>query len=201
MAGRPREFDREQALLQARDLFWERGYEGVSMADLIGAMNISSASIYAAFGSKEALFREAIANYNGHEGGFASRALAEEPTALTAVRRMLRDAVMTFTRPGKPQGCMVVLAATSCAKENEPIAKWLSAFRRARHASILKRLKDACDRGELKPDCEPQTLADFYATLLQGLSVQARDGASKKRMLETVDQAMWLLEAASNTPA
>lgn len=70
MAGRPREFDREQALLKARNLFWRQGYEGTSMSDLVAELGIASARIYKAFGSKEQLFREAIASYETEEGGF-----------------------------------------------------------------------------------------------------------------------------------
>src|SRR5271154_4896499 len=98
MAGRPREFDREIALVHARDLFWSRGYEGVSMADLVQVLGLASARIYAAFGSKEALFREAIELYESQEGGFADRALAEEPTAIRAIERILREGIELYTR-------------------------------------------------------------------------------------------------------
>src|SRR5882757_8028961 len=115
MAGRPREFDRDAALRCARDLFWERGYEGVSMADLVNALGLASARIYAAFGSKESLFREAIELYESQEGGFADRALAEEPTVLRGIERMFREGVELYTRRDGPRGCMVVSAATNCA--------------------------------------------------------------------------------------
>lgn len=197
MAGRPREFDREQALRRARDAFWERGYEGTSMADLIAAMSISSASIYAAFGSKEGLFREAVADYDASDGGFAARALEEEPTARSALRRMLVDAVALFTRPDTPHGCMVVLSAPRSAKENEGVSEWLSAHRHGRHATILARIRQARDDGEIRPEADPVVLADFYTTFLQGLSVQARDGYSRERMLASIDSAMLVFDAAT----
>ena len=124
--ARPREFDRDEALAKARDAFWTRGYEGTSMADLVSELGIASARIYAAFGSKEDLFREAIGLYEVKEGGFVDRALAQEPTARLAVARMLREAVETYTRPGKPWGCMVVTAATNCAAENSRVQEWLA---------------------------------------------------------------------------
>ena len=101
MTGRPREFDRDLALERARDAFWERGYDGVSMADLVAALGIASARIYAAFGSKEALFREAIGLYEAGEGGFATLALQQEPSARAAIERMLRDAVAVYTNSGR----------------------------------------------------------------------------------------------------
>ncbi len=126
MAGRPREFDRDAALAKARDAFWSRGYEGVSITDLVETLGLASARIYAAFGSKEKLFQEAVALYDEGEGGFATRALAEEPTAARAIERSLREAVETYTRKDRPQGCMVVSAATNCAAENDGVREFLA---------------------------------------------------------------------------
>jgi len=193
MAGRPREFDRDEALAKARDLFWARGYEGVSMADLVEALGLASARIYAAFGSKEALFREAVALYDAGEGGFATRALVEETTARAAIERTLRDAVETYTRQARPAGCMVVSAATNCASANEGIRDWLVDLRRRRTASLVERLERAVAEGELSPDTDTQALGDYFATVLHGLSVQARDGVSKARMMAMVPAAMGVL--------
>ncbi|MER8366229.1 TetR/AcrR family transcriptional regulator [Mesorhizobium sp. M0306] len=195
MAGRPREFDRDQALEKARDAFWRRGYEGTSMADLVSALGLASARIYAAFGSKEDLFREAVALYEANEGGFATRALEEEPNVRRVIERMLRDAVEIYTRPGRPQGCMVVTAATNCAVENDAVLQWLAEHRLARTASIVERLKQAVRDGELKPDTDAEALGDYYATLMHGLSVQARDGVPKKRLHDLVTVAMQALDA------
>ena len=190
MAGRPREFDRDAALAKARDAFWARGYEGVSMADLTETLGLASARIYAAFGSKEALFREAIALYDEGEGGFATRALAEEPTARAAIQRILVEAIETYTRPGHPQGCMVVSAATNCSSQNEGVRDWLAAFRRRRTASVVERIERAVMDGELTADTNAQALGDHFATVLHGLSVQARDGVPKERLLAAVPVAM-----------
>jgi AcrR family transcriptional regulator len=193
MAGRPREFDREQALRKARDAFWDRGYEGTSMADLVSALGLASARIYAAFGSKEELFRETVALYEAEEGGFADRALDQEPTARRAIERMLRDAVDTYTKRGRPKGCMVVSAATNCSNSNEAVRSWLAEHRRARTASIIGRLRAAVERGELPESTNVQALGDCFAALLHGLSVQARDGISKERLLALISPAMSLL--------
>ncbi|KAA1184718.1 TetR/AcrR family transcriptional regulator [Rhizobium tropici] len=198
MAGRPREFDRDAALAKARDAFWSRGYEGVSMADLVETLGIASARIYAAFGSKEALFREAIALYDEGEGGFATRALAEEPTAARAIERSLREAVETYTRKDRPQGCMVVSAATNCAAENDGVREFLADYRRRRTASLVERLKRAMTEGELRPDTDAPALGDYYATVLHGLSVQARDGVSRTRLLAMIPAAMLAIQAVSS---
>jgi len=197
MAGRPREFDRDQALKTAMTVFWERGYEGASMSTLVEALGLASARIYAAFGSKEALFREAVALYEAGEGGFADRAMQEEASARQAIARLLNDAALTYTKRGRPHGCLVVSAASSCAPENEPVAGWLAEHRRQRTQSIIERLHAAVQSGELRQDADIAALGDLYGALLHGISVQARDGVSRARLQAMIEPAMLALDAAA----
>ncbi|NLS20247.1 TetR/AcrR family transcriptional regulator [Rhizobium sp. P40RR-XXII] len=201
MAGRPREFDRDEALAKARDLFWTRGYEGVSMADLVNAMGIASARIYAAFESKEALFQEAVMLYASGEGGFATRALAEEPNVLDAFERLLRDAILLYTRPNHPRGCMIVMAATNYTINSQAVRERLGRYRRDRAASLNERLRKASETGELKPDANPRALAEFYAAFLHGLSVQAADGVPRDILLSTLSPALLPLKSAMSANA
>ena len=176
--------------------FWRRGYEGTSMADLVQALGIASARIYAAFGSKQDLFREAVQHYEAGDGGFADRAMAQEPRVRDALARVLRDAVATYTDDAHPLGCMVVTAATNCAEENEAVAAWLAEHRRLRTQSLIDRLQRALDEGELRAGTDVQALGDFYATQLHGISVQARDGVPRQRLLAAVETALLLLDTA-----
>lgn len=176
--------------------FWRRGYEGTSMADLVQALGIASARIYAAFGSKQDLFREAVQRYEAGDGGFADRAMAQEPRVRDALARVLRDAVATYTDDAHPLGCMVVTAATNCAEENEAVAAWLAEHRRLRTQSLIDRLQRALDEGELRAGTDVQALGDFYATQLHGISVQARDGVPRERLLAAVQTALLLLDTA-----
>ncbi|QUG73647.1 TetR family transcriptional regulator (plasmid) [Erwinia sp. E602] len=194
MAGRPREFDREQALIAARDLFWRHGYEGTSLADLVAALGIASARIYKAFGSKEQLYREAIGHYEQYEGGFAARAL-QHPQILSAVRQMLEQAVVLYTDSEPPAGCMVVSAAGGLSEENQPLAQWLAQQRKDRTAEIVARLQQAQAEGQLRAEAAAQPLGEYYATVLHGLSVQARDGASRERLNAAVTLAMLPLKS------
>jgi AcrR family transcriptional regulator len=198
-AGRPREFDRDRALEKARDAFWTRGYEGTSITDLVATLGLASARIYAAFGSKEDLFREAVALYEADEGSFAARALKEEPTARQAIERMLREAVEVYTKPGRPRGCMVVSAAVNCAVENDRVRAWLSNLRRRQRKSIIERLKSGIRAGELRPDTDAEALGDYFAAIMHGLSVQARDGVSRERLYALSDVAMQALPHPVNT--
>ncbi|MEV0065227.1 TetR/AcrR family transcriptional regulator [Amycolatopsis sp. NPDC050768] len=186
--GRPRAFDREHALTQAMFVFWERGYEGTSLADLTGAMGINPPSLYAAFGSKEALFREAVDRYGTTYGSHTPRTLAEEPTAREAIEAMLRDNARTYVEPGHPTGCMVVLSGTNCSPANRGVFDLLAESRAEVRQLIRERLRRGIDAGELTGD--PDALGAYYATVLFGLSMQARDGVDLAGLTAAIDLAM-----------
>ncbi|MFI5606079.1 TetR/AcrR family transcriptional regulator [Amycolatopsis sp. NPDC051903] len=188
--GRPRAFDRERALTEAMFVFWERGYEGASLADLTGAMGINPPSLYAAFGSKEALFREAVEQYSATYGSYTPRALAEEPTARAAIEAMLRDNVRVYVDPAHPSGCMVVLAATNCSPANRSVCEHLGELRDHVRELIRTRLRRGVEAGELPEGTDVEALGGFYATVLFGLSVQARDSAGLPELSLIIDAAL-----------
>ncbi|WP_437917513.1 TetR/AcrR family transcriptional regulator [Sorangium sp. So ce302] len=188
--GRPRSFDRDAVLRRAMEVFWERGYEGTSLSDLTAAMGINSPSLYAAFGCKEALFREAVALYSEVEGAATNRAMSDEPTARRAVEAMLRGNVEGYATPGKPSGCMIVLAATLGTPENERVRAYLAGCRRAALDALRSRLDRGVVEGDVPVGTDTAALAAFYTTVLQGLSLQARDGASREALQAIVDCAM-----------
>src|SRR3954451_3531175 len=135
--GRPLSFDRDSALEKAMHVFWERGYEAASGADLTSAMGITPPSLYTAFGDKEHLFLEAIEAYGKGPGGFGARALAEEPTARQAVQRLLEEGAVELTRDCQPHGCMMVTATTNCSVAAEHIQAAL-AKRRALYVKDMQ---------------------------------------------------------------
>ncbi|MFJ7056400.1 TetR/AcrR family transcriptional regulator [Streptomyces microflavus] len=193
--GRPRGFDRAAALRGAMETFWEYGYEGAKLTDLTAAMGINSASLYNAFGSKEELFREAVALYGSTTGSATARALREEPTARGAVEAMLRGNIDTFTDPGTPTGCLIVLAAANCSQRNREVGEFLAGWRRRAVAELEARLEQAVLEGELASGTDVRSVAAFYATVLHGLSVEARDGVPLERLSSTVDHAVALWDS------
>ena len=100
--GRPRAFDRADALQKAMLLFWEKGFQGAAMSELTAAMGINAPSLYACFGSKEALYREAMALYEAGDGAELAAAIAAAPTAREAIEIYLMRSAALFSRPGKP---------------------------------------------------------------------------------------------------
>ena len=188
--GRPLSFDRDAALETAMHVFWERGYEAASIADLTSAMGITPPSLYTAFGDKEQLFLEAIERYALGYGSAGVRALTEEPTARGAIERWLLEAANELTQPCHPKGCMVVMAATNCSAAAERVQDALLLRRTEAIASVGRRIQGGIDNGELPPDTDAQDLANFYATIYQGMSMQAKDGATHESLLATVRTAM-----------
>ncbi|XXT19405.1 TetR/AcrR family transcriptional regulator [Sorangium sp. So ce429] len=199
--GRPRSFDRAAALRRAMEVFWERGYEGTSLSDLTAAMGINSPSLYAAFGCKESLFREAVSLYNEVEGAAVTRAMSEEPTARRAVEAMLRGNAEAYVSPGKPSGCMIVLAATLGTQESEAVRCHLAEVRRGALVELQRRLDRGVAEGDVPAGTDTAALAAFYTTVLQGLSIQARDGASREALLAVVDCAMAAWDALARPRA
>lgn len=195
--GRPLSFDRDTALEQAMHVFWERGYEAASIADLTAAMGITPPSLYTAFGDKEKLFLEAIERYALGPGSAGPRALKEEPTARGAIERWLHEAAEELTRPCHPKGCMVVMATTNCSVAAEHVQTALAKRRAAAIASIRERIQEGVDRGELPPETDAKALSNFYSTIYQGMSMQAKDGATRASLMATVDAAMRAWPAAA----
>jgi AcrR family transcriptional regulator len=189
--GRPRSFDRERALRAALRVFREHGYEGTSMSHLQEALGgLSPPSIYAAFGSKEQLFKEATELYVATRKSAAERDMAGAVTARDAIGAMLRCAVMGSTESGEPRGCLLVQGAITCSASSEGVQEYLHGFRVEEQRSILKRLRAGVPSGELPAGANVQAMAQFYTTFVRGIAIQARDGATRASLMDAVDCAM-----------
>ena len=186
--GRPRSFDRGRALERAMHLFWRKGYEATSVSDLTRAMGINPPSLYAAFGDKEQLYLEALGRYQQRRVESMAKWFDEEPTAMAAVRRLLTEAARELARAGAPRGSMLVFSAMQCSSDT------LQAELAERRASMRTIIKARIDRGlregELPQGTDTDALVDFYSAVFQGMSLQARAGVTRRRLLATAETAM-----------
>jgi TetR/AcrR family transcriptional regulator, copper-responsive repressor len=188
--ARQRAFDREKALESAILEFWRHGYEATSVARLTEAMGIRPPSLYAAFGDKRQLFEEAVLHYRATYGAFTPRALAEEPTGRRALERVLMEAAAEFTDPAHPHGCMVVCGAANVGPESAEVDAWLRTFREEGKAAFQARIEQDVAAGSLPSDTDSWQMATFYAAVFQGMSTQARDGATREELEAVARQAM-----------
>ncbi|MFD9407040.1 TetR/AcrR family transcriptional regulator [Streptomyces sp. NPDC059989] len=189
--GRPRSFDRAAALTAATRLFWERGYEGVCIGELTDAMGIRSGSLYAAFGDKKSLFEEVVSHYGQSPvGDFAAAALREEPTAYGAFARILREAAAIYPDPAHPAGCLAISAATNVTRQDAGVRAFLRDLRNKNVDEFETRLREAQRAGELPAETSPRALADYFATVLQGLSQRAQDGATANQLAAAAELAL-----------
>lgn len=168
-------------------MFWERGYQGASIADLTAAMGINAPSLYAAFGSKEELFREAVARYDALEKTASERALHEATTPREAVERMLRGNADNYTDPDKPSGCLIVLGGAPWSDDDAAVSAYLAGLRHGTSAALRARFARDAASGDLPPDADLDALASYVNTVLEGLSIQARDGASRATLHTVID--------------
>jgi AcrR family transcriptional regulator len=193
--GRPRGFDRDEALRVATELFWRRGYDSTSLSELTGAIGISPSSFYETFGSKQELFYEVVQLYAAPERAPIHRAVREQPTARQVVEALLRDCVDAYTNPKTPVGCLVVLGAVNCA--NADVQEHLADLRRGDLRRVEQRLERAVSDGDLPSGTDTAVLAAFVLTLHQGLCLQARDGQSRQALQAVVDRSMLAWDAVA----
>jgi AcrR family transcriptional regulator len=186
--GRPLSFDREVVLEKAMLAFWESGYETTSISDLTAAMGVMAPSLYAAFGNKQQLFIEAMRRYAGDRATL-ERAMSEAPTAREAVTGMLRGAAKLYTGDTTPRGCLLASAAATGSPDAADVRAAVAAERRGVRDIVIRRIEADIARELLTADTPATVLADLALAVTQGMSVLARDGADRSRLLAIADAA------------
>jgi AcrR family transcriptional regulator len=187
--GRPRSFDRDQALASAMRVFWTKGYADTSMADLTEAMGINSPSLYAAFGNKEQLFREAVQLYEQSNSGVLCSAMASA-TAREAMEAVLMATAGAADVEDRPTGCLVALSAAHPDALPPAACDDIRQIRESTIATTETRLRQGRDAGEIAPDADLKAMAAFYATVQQGMAFRARNGATADELRGTARAAM-----------
>jgi len=188
-SGRPLSFDREAALEQAMLVFWRRGYEASSLAELTDKMGISPPSLYAAFGDKKQLFLAAVERYMARSEASAET-IRDAPSARDAVHALLHGAAIGDTQRGKPAGCLLASGAANCSAPSHDVQAAMAKLRAKLERALRERIAAGVERGELSPDTDAATLAAFYMSIRNGMSTQAQDGAKRERLVAIADAAM-----------
>lgn len=188
--GRPRAFDCDDVLHRAMRIFWEKGYEGTSMADLTTAMGIGAPSLYAAFGNKAELFAAALKVYETQIGTAIWESLEKAATARQAFSDFLKETAISYAQPDQPRGCMIALGTLFGDADAIPASGMLRERRVDNVRLLRERLERGVADGDIAPDVDCRQVADFYATVQHGMSITARDGASLEALLATAEAAM-----------
>jgi AcrR family transcriptional regulator len=187
--GRPPSFDRSVALERAMEVFWEKGYEGAQLVDLTKAMGINPPSFYAAFGSKQDAFCEAVDLYIRLVGSKSAQALNGAKTTRDGLRAML-EATINVATSNKAGGCLLVLGVVNNFAENNNAWSHLRKTRRDTLALIRARLQRGIAEGDLPGDADVNVLAQYFLGLTQTISFQARDGASRASLRRLIAPSM-----------
>ncbi|MGJ5202853.1 TetR/AcrR family transcriptional regulator [Bradyrhizobium sp. HKCCYLR20261] len=182
--GRPWSFDRDGAIETAMLLFWQHGYEGVSVGDLTKAIGVAPPSLYAAFGSKADLYQLAMARYEETMGCLDETAIASAESLPAAVRRLLEAAVGNVTQRPRERGCMISSGLVACHPDHAALAQDAAARREALRVRIAQALSCFAEHDQI------QRLARHLAAVMQGISIQARDGVALSELGVIVDEVV-----------
>jgi len=193
--GRPREFCVDHALTQALGVFWSKGYEGTSLTDLTEAMGITRPSLYAAFGNKESLFRKALDLYEREKMSYVGKALAQ-PSARKVAETMLRGAVDTVSGVGEPHGCLRVISSVACGPAAQSIHDEVIERSNKGRQALIERFEQAKAEGDLSSQFNAEGLTRTLIAFLQGISIQANQGATREELDQLVETALTLWPSA-----
>jgi len=191
--GRPRGFSREKALLRALDVFWRRGYEPASISELCKAMEINAPSLYSAFGNKAKLFLEALNFYENEYWKAPYERFKAEPDVYRAVDVFFRESAHILLSPDSPCGCMLVLAAINISDDAKDIVEAVRELRFTAKKLFTDRLIRGIEDGQLPDGTDVAALAGALNAMLEGLSIQARDGLSPSQLEDMASHAVRLL--------
>jgi AcrR family transcriptional regulator len=188
-AGRPRTFCTEKALDSAMQVFWRKGYEGTSLVDLTNAIGINSPSLYAAFGSKEGLFRAVLERYDARRTAFMENLIAA-PTARQVAEKFLHGVADFAADTGgkNPPGCLLLQSGVPCG--DTAIPDELARHRAEKEAALRARFEKAMRDGDLPPAANPAALARYLIAMANGIFVQAASGASTEQLHEIAEVAL-----------
>lgn len=187
--GRHREFDVTEALDAALRVFWRKGYEGASYADLTKATGVERPALYSAFGNKEALFRKALERYYEHYLHYFPAAM-QLPTAREVAAHILFNAVDLNTRYPDHTGCLGINGVLAGSDDAETLRQAMIDARATAEATLRERFEQAKAEGDLPQTADPDVLASFVNAVTHGMAVQAKAGYSRDKLKAVAEQAL-----------
>ncbi|EFE93851.1 TetR/AcrR family transcriptional regulator [Serratia odorifera] len=190
--GRPKQFDRDQALDRALDLFWRHGYESTSLADLVEVTGAKAPTLYAEFGNKEGLFRAAVERYLSKYTTCTNQLLEQTLPIAEVVEAYVRSSAEVFTDPQTPSGCFMVCASAALSPASDDVAEMLRRKHHTQEASLKACFDRKVQQGELLAKTDTALLAKYIMCTIEGMSVQAREGASRDDLLRLVETLMMI---------
>ncbi len=185
--GRPRNFDELEAVEKAIQVFWSKGYDGVTIDDLVEGMGVGRPSLYAVFGDKRTLFLRALKAYAEKKGAGAARALLSPPTLRASLAGFLRHNVEAATEEGSATGCLLLCIAPLV--DDAEVRQFLQQASAGAAALLERRFRDGISAGEIPADFPVATRASQVIDLTNGLTMRARTGATRKTLLRDAEEA------------
>ena len=181
--GRPREFDEEQALASAMNFFWENGYDGSSLSDLLTAMGIGKSSFYQTFESKEELFRRSLELYTQSTVEFV-RSLLTEKTAREVLHYLPQSLIEELQSTGKTKGCLLMNSGAECYKQHPQISALIQYEYKAFHKLFVELIASAKKSGDITNTMPTPSLASVYSSLINGIVAMIKAGANERQIAD-----------------
>ncbi|MBS2025297.1 MAG: TetR/AcrR family transcriptional regulator [Deltaproteobacteria bacterium] len=189
--GRPRSFDELEALEKATKVFWSKGYDGVTIDDLVAGMGVGRMSLYAVFGDKRTLFVRALNAYAGVRGALLAKAIFSPQSLRDSLTSFLRQAVECATQEGSPVGCLLVCVAPLV--DDAEVRRFVQNATAGAVALVERRFRDGISAGDIPPDFPVAARARQVIDLVNGLTVRAKMGTPRKTLLRDAEEAVELL--------
>jgi AcrR family transcriptional regulator len=189
--GRPRSFDERDALEKATQVFWSKGYDGVTIDDLVAGMGVGRPSLYAVFGDKRTLFLRVLKDYAEKKGALAAKALLSPQTLRDSLAAFLRHLVVTATEKGSAPGCLLVCVAP--VVDDPEVRQFLQNAAAGGAALVEGRFRDAISAGEIPSDFPVAVRAIQVTDLARGLTMRAHMGTPRKTLLRDAEEAVDLV--------
>lgn len=194
MVGRPKQFERREALASALEIFWTKGYEATSVQDLVDAMGVNRGSLYDTFGDKHALFVEAVEHYLSDHITKMIEALSADRSPLAGIQGFFNKLVDDLTSGNRCRGCLITNAAVELAPHDQEVADVIRQSLKMIEKAFRDQLNQAIEKGEISAASDTRMLARFLLTSLQGVVVMGKASAGKATLKDAVRATLSVLK-------